>query len=384
VQLCAGGDPSGDCRLDRHPRAEVRVKKARRGRPTLKDIARDVGVHVSTISRALNPKTTHPVAPDLVEKIRRASERRGYKPNAAAYLLKTNRSLTIGVVIPDITDPVFPPIIRGIEDGLARRNYIAILANTDGDPRRQAQVIEAMRPRGIDGLILASVTRHDDAVSRLTAGMPVVTVSRRTNNPRFSSVVHDEDGGVRRVLTHLASLGHVRVASIAGPQIFSTGYNRYSSYLRHSDELGLGLKQPLVSFARAFNEMEGERCAEELLVAGQPFSAVVCANDRLAVGAITAFRRHGLVCPRDVSVTGFNDMALMDRLSPPLTTIRVQHYKAGIEAAELIIDTVENATAEPRHVVLPVEMIVRESTLSLTRGEGGAPLTSGKSKESLS
>jgi LacI family transcriptional regulator len=341
------------------------VTRARRPRPTLKDIARDVGVHVSTISRALNG--THPVSPDLTRKIKRASERHGYQPNAAAVMLKTNRSRTIGVVIPDITDPVFPPIIRGIEDGLARHGYLAILANTDGDPLRQVQVIETLRPRGIDGLIVASALRHDEDVSRLTAGMAVVTVSRRTDDPRFSSVVHDEDDGVRRILTHLASLGHRHLATIAGPQTVSTGYNRYTSFLRHGEGLRLELEPALVSFARAFNELEGERCTGELLAAGRAFTGLVCANDRLAVGAITALRRRGIHCPRDVSVTGFNDMALADRLSPALTTVRVDHYRAGVEAAELIVDKLAKGTAEPRHVVLPVELVVRESARSIGR-----------------
>ncbi len=348
------------------------MRKPKPARPTLKDIARDVGVHVSTISRALNPKSRHAISADLTAKIKRASRRRGYRPNAAAAALRTNRFQTIGVIIPDITDPVFPPIIRGIEDGLGRHGYVAILANTDGDPRRQAHLIEALRGRGIDGFILASVTRHDEDVVRLCDGVAAVSVSRRIEDSGFSSVVHDEDDGFRSVLTHLASLGHRRVAAIAGPQTVSTGYNRYSSYVRYCEELGLGMERPQVALARAFNEMEGERCAEQLLVAGRSFTAVVCANDRLAAGAVSAFRRHGVHCPADVSVTGFNDIPLADRLSPPLTTIRVQHYKAGVEAAELIVDIIENGTAAPRHIVLPVEMIVRESTRSLIGAGAGS------------
>jgi LacI family transcriptional regulator len=339
-------------------------------RPTLKDIARDVGVHVSTISRALNGASTHPVSPDLAQKIWRASKRRGYTPNAAAVMLRTNRSRTIGVVIPDITDPVFPPIIRGIEDGLARHGYVAILANTDGNARRQVQAIDTMRRRGIDGLIVASVARHDEDVSRLSAGMAVVTVSRRSNDPRFSSVVHDEPDGVRRIAGHLAALGHRRIAAIAGPQSVSTGFNRYSSLVRQSEGAALVLERSAVSFARAFNEAEGERCAEELLAAGRPFTAVVCANDRLAIGAIAALRRHGIDCPRDVSVTGFNDMALADRVSPPLTTVRVDHYRAGLEAAGLVVDLLASGAAEPRHVVLPVELVARDSARPIGRRRG--------------
>jgi len=338
------------------------AKPARKARVSLKDLARDVGVHVSTVSRALDPHSRHPVAADLVKKIQKASKRLGYQQNAAAYHLKTNRSRTIGVIVPDITDPVFPPIIRGIEDGLSQHGYVAMLANTDGNARRHTKILEVMRTRGVDGLILASVLQNDKMVSQLAAGIPVVTVSRRTDDPRFSSVVHDEEDGIAQLLTHLVSLGHRDIACIAGPQTVSTGANRYRAYLRHKENTGLGECPSLVSFAKAFNEMEGERCAEELLVSGRPFTAVLCANDRLAIGAIASFRRHHIDCPNSISVTGFNDMPLADRLSPALTTVRVQHYKAGFEAAEVIVEKIEKSGDTATHVTLPVEMIVRNST----------------------
>jgi LacI family transcriptional regulator len=229
-------------------------------------------------------------------------------------------------------------------------------------------VIEALQPRGVDGLILASVARHDAAVSRIAGSTPVVTISRQTGDPRFSSVVHDEDDGIARVLTHLVSLGHRCIAAIAGPQTVSTGYKRYASFVKHADILGLDAKRLPVAFARTFNETEGERCAEELLAhipESRAFTAIACANDRLAIGAITALRRHGIECPRDVSMTGFNDMILADRLSPALTTVRVQHHKAGLEAARLIVDIIESAASEPRHIVLPVELVVRGSARSI-------------------
>ena len=149
--------------------------------------------------------------------------------------------------------------------------------------------------------------------------------------------------GFGQALTHLVSLGHRDIAAIAGPQTVSTGFKRYNAlHAARRMLLGLDTKKLSVVFARAFNEKEGERCAEELLAAGRSFTAVVCANDRLAVGAITALRRHGIDCPGDISVTGFNDMPLADRLSPPLTTVRVQHYKAGSKPRELIVEIIEN------------------------------------------
>jgi len=338
-------------------------KRPQRSRPTLKDVARKVGVHVSTVSRALDAQTNNRLASRLVEKIRRTALRSGYRPNPAARALRTRRSRTIGVVIPDIADPAFPPIIRGIEEGLARNDYVAIVASTDGNPRRQQRVLETMRARGVDGLIVASALRSDAMLSKLASGIPVTTVIRKADAAGFSSVLHDEDDGIRLAVTHLVSLGHRSIATIAGPQSLSTGHNRHAAFNRHAKLLGVNLAPPLAAFARAFNEAEGERCTEELLVTGRPFTAIVCANDRLAIGAIAALRRHALRCPEDVSVTGFNDMPLADRLSPALTTVRVQHFRAGVEAAEIVVDMIEREDSEePRQLVLPVELVVREST----------------------
>jgi LacI family transcriptional regulator len=341
------------------------VSKRRPARTTLQDIARAVGVNVSTVSRALNRDSAHPVSGALSSKIRRASERLKYLPNTAASSLRTLRTRTVGVIVPDITDPAYPPIIRGIEDGLGEHGYVAILANTDGGERRQQRIIETMRSRAVDGLILATIAR-DDSTLRQIDGIPVVTVVRASDDPRLSSVVHDEADGMRRILNHLVSCGHRQIAAIAGPQSFSTGFRRYRAFEQHGKLLGIGATRPNAVFADAFNEADGERCAEELLARGHPFTAIVCANDRLAVGAIAALRRHGLRCPDDVSVTGYNDMPLADRLSPALTTVRVQHHKGGRESAELIVELMRGAHTEPKHVVLPVEIVVRGSTRRIT------------------
>jgi LacI family transcriptional regulator len=237
---------------------------------------------------------------------------------------------------------------------------VAILANTDGDERRQQRIVETMRARAVDGVILATVARAEGALARLA--MPVVTVVRACDDARISSVVHNEEDGIRRILTHLVSCGHRQIAAIAGPQAFSTGYRRYRSFELHRKLLGVGKARPNAVFAAAFNEAEGERCAEELLARGQPFTALVCANDRLAVGAIAALRRHGLLCPEDVSVTGYNDMPLADRLSPALTTVRVQHQKGGLESAELLVEMMRGTLRGPKHIVLPVEIVIRGST----------------------
>jgi LacI family transcriptional regulator len=336
-----------------------------RRRTTLKDVASAAGVHLSTVSRALNPRTQHLLRPEVVTQIKAISRDLEYHTNAAAHSLRTSRSKTVGVVVPDITNPVFPPIIRGIEDALAKRGYLAMVANSDGRLDREAEIAGVLRGRGVDGLVLASVERHDEAVSRLSAeGLPIVTVNRRVDDPAVSSVINDEEAGIRDVLRHLVDLGHRSVANLAGPQILSTGEERYRAFESNRQALGIDADPNLITFAASFSEDEGVARTEELLRRRTGFTAIVCANDRLAIGAIAALRRHGLDCPGDMSVTGYNDMPLVDRLSPPLTTVRIQQYEVGFDAAGLLVDMMETPPEHwhPRHFIRPVELIVRAST----------------------
>ncbi|MFD2181845.1 LacI family DNA-binding transcriptional regulator [Rhodoplanes azumiensis] len=335
-----------------------------RSRPTMSDIARIVGVHVSTVSRALDPKTCHLISPDVVAKIGEVAQKLGFRPNAAGASLRTNRSRTIGIVVPDITDPVFPPMIRGVEDVLSERGYAVVLANTDGDEGRESEIVSSMLARSVDGLALASSRFEDKLIPRI-GDVPVVTVFRETKKPVAPCVIFDERAGIRHALTHLVSLGHRRIANIAGPRTISTGYTRWEAFEATRRELRLPLDKRLMVFADGFNEQEGARCAEALLARTSDFTAILCANDRLAVGVIDVLRRYGLRCPEDVSVTGFNDMPYADRFVPALTTVRVQQYKAGREAARLLIEAIEGGAARrtrPLRIVLPVELVVRAST----------------------
>jgi LacI family transcriptional regulator len=344
---------------------QVTVEVMQKKRATLKDVAEAVGVHVSTASRALNPDTRRLIKPEIVERIVEASRQIGYRPNPAAYSLRTNRTRTVGVVVPDITNSIFPPMIRGVEDALSDHGYATLVVNTDGRFEREASVFEVLTARGVDGLIVASVQLQDSAIQAVaTQGTPIVTVNRRTDDPSISSVTNDDAEGIRRMITHLAALGHRRIAGIAGNQNLSTSRRRYEALRQHATELGLEISEQSIGFATRFNETDGERCMEELIARGRSFTAVLCANDRLAIGAISALRRRGLVCPDDVSVSGFNDMAMVDRIDPPLTTIRIEQYKVGYAASELLLEYMShpNGPHHPSHILMPVELVVRGST----------------------
>ena len=332
---------------------------------TLKDIAKVVGVHVSTVSRALDPNLRHLITPEVAEKVLRVSAEMKYRPNASAYGLRTKRTRTIGVVIPDITNPIFPPIIRGVEDRLAQQNYVTIIANTDNRAERDSTILESLLAHGVDGLIIASALRKDDAVVEISRGRTaIVTVNRRVAAKSVASVVNDDEGGIRSVVEHLVALGHRHIANIAGPQKSSTGRLRRKTFERAHRESDLPAGQMAIAFADSFNEAEGERCALALLDGGKPLTAIVCANDRLAIGALDALKRKGLKCPEDVSVTGYNDMPLMERLNPPLTTVRIQPYDVGWHAADIVLRLAVGETdrSDPPHEILPVELVVRSST----------------------
>ncbi|MFB9983011.1 LacI family DNA-binding transcriptional regulator [Mesorhizobium newzealandense] len=337
-------------------------------RITLREVAEAVGVHVSTVSRALGPNTRHLINSDVVEQVIRASRQMDYRRHAAAYSLKTNRTKTVGVIVPDITNAIFPPMIRGIEDSLSTAGYLAIVGNTDGDNERERTLLDTLVGRGIDGLILASVERKDDVFDLAASeSIPIVTVNRRPDRDSVHSIVHDESEGVRRALTHLVSLGHRRIAMIAGPQTLSTGAERYAAFVQSRSSLNLDSDESLVAFAQAYNESAGEHCVEELIAAGHTFTAILCANDRLAVGALAALSRRNLICPKDVSVTGYNDMPMVDRIDPPLTTIRIQQYRMGFEAGSML-QKLMNGESPAQVVVLPVELVIRSSTARVLDG----------------
>ncbi|HEY0718531.1 MAG TPA: LacI family DNA-binding transcriptional regulator [Streptosporangiaceae bacterium] len=330
---------------------------------TLRDVAAAAQVHPATASRALNPETRILVSEATAQRVTEAAAALGYRPNPVARSLRTRRSHTVGVLIPDLNNPLFPPIVRGLEDRLAAAGYVALLGNTDGDSVKEQAIFEQMRARHVDGFALA--TAHaGDAVLAEAAGaeLPVVLMNRLAPEHDFSSVSVDNEQGMRMSVAHLAGLGHTLIAHIAGPQQVSTGESRRRGYFEGLKTAVLEADEDLIISATAFTVEEGTRCCRELLSRGTRFTAIAVANDMLAVGCYTALEEAGLSCPDDLSLVGFNDMPFVDRLRPALTTIRFPHYQLGTEAAQLLLDQVSGRTAPVRVVYLAPELMVRGST----------------------
>ena len=328
---------------------------------TLKDVARQAGVHPATASRALNPETRLLVSEETASRVLAAAAELGYRPNAVARSLRTRRSHTVGVLIPDLNNPLFPPMIRGLADRLEGDGYVALIGNTDGDDAREHRVFEQMRARHVDGYVLATAHLRnpllDDAVR---AGVPVVLMNRIAEDYSFPSVTVDNERGVRMAVGHLTALGHRAIACIAGPQDVSTGLARYRGFQAAMAGARLEVPPGRVAFARAFSIEEGLRCAKEILAVGG-CTAVAAGNDMLAVGCYLALDEAGLSCPADMSVVGFNDMPFISMLRPPLTTVAFSHYQVGAEAAQLLIERL-NGVDTVKVLYLAPELIIRGST----------------------
>src|SRR5918997_1126190 len=261
----------------------------------VRDVARVAGVHPATVSRALNEETRALVNEETARRVLKAAEQLGYQPNPIARGLKTNRSYTIGVLIPDLTNPLFPPILRGIEDRLATDGYTPLTANTDNDPERELLDSQTMRARQVDGIIAATARRdhrlHD---ALLEAGIELVLVNRRQAELPVSSATADDRMGMRLAVGHPVSLGHTRIAHLAGPLDYSTGLDRHDSFHDTMRRAGLEPDPELVLVAEAFTESEGARLCGQLMADGRRFTAVAAANDLLALGCYDVFADRGV------------------------------------------------------------------------------------------
>lgn len=340
----------------------------RRAVPTIHDLAQHLGVHKSTVSRAMDPAKRHLISAELLQRVESAARELGYRPNHAAAALSTGRSKTIGVLLPDITNPVFPPILRGIEDALDAEGYFALLANTDSARRDDAAhaAVERMQAQRAEGFLIATAVRDDAWLEGLRkSGARIVLVNRTDGRGELPAVISDDMLGMRLAVDHLVGLGHRRIVHLAGPGSFSTGLSRrigFEQALRAQ-----GLEPGGIVDCTAYSVQAGQAAMDELLVKRRgkrlPFSAVVAANDLIALGALQALRERGIAVPGEVSVVGHNDMPLLDQVSPPLTSVRIQHYEMGYRAARLLLESLRGTPGSVEAtVVLRPSLVVRGST----------------------
>ncbi|WP_028922063.1 LacI family DNA-binding transcriptional regulator [Pseudonocardia acaciae] len=331
--------------------------------PTLREVAERAGVHITTASRALNPSTSSLVRASTLRRVKAAARELRYQPNAIARGLKTARSMSVGVLLPDLTNPLFPPIVRGVEDVLAAAGYTTLIANTDNDPRRQGTLFDSLRARQVDGFVVATARREDELLTEAhREGVRIVLVNRRVDRADIPAVIGDDQSGIAQAVAHLVELGHTRIGHVAGPQNTATGLARLRAYRQAVEDAGLAADPALVARADGFTEAEGARALRAMLSATAVPTAVVAANDMIALGCLDVFAERGLGCPGDVSLVGFNDTPFIDRLTPALTTVRVPHYQIGAEAARMLLERLGDPDLPAKVITLPVTLVPRAST----------------------
>lgn len=332
-------------------------------RATLKDVATEAGVHTSTASRALNDLTRNVVNAETVARVLEAAHRLGYAPHPLARGLRTNQTMTVGIVIPDVENPLFGPIIAGAESSLGDDGYSLLIANTEHDHPDPDSVIRALLDRQVDGLILATALREDGFLDRLrNQGTPIVLVNRTTEATNVSSVLTDDHAGIGLAVEHLEALGHVAIGHVAGPSYLSTGLYRSAAFLDWTQRLDLIADRSNIEEAKWFQVDPGYEAARSLLERRPDLTALVAANDLLALGAYRAIRDMGLEVGKDISVTGYNDLPLMDLMEPGLTTVRVPLREMGAEAARRLLLCISQGSHEATQVMLTPKLVVRGST----------------------
>lgn len=330
---------------------------------TIKQIAEELGVHPSTVSRALNPTTRQRIGDATRARIEAAAKQLGYYPNAAAASLRTGRSKLIGVFLPDISNPVFSPILKGIAEVIAGAGFATIVADMAQDARSGPDMVFELVSRRVEGLILATAQR-DDALVRhcLAEGLPVVLVNRAEGRMRVSSVTSDDRHGMQLAMDHLVGLGHHRIGHLAGPQNLSTGFLRNRGFREAAELGGLPPEDTPVVECSAYSRAAGKAAMTSLLQNRRDLTAVVAANDLVALGAYDALAEAGLHVPEDMSVVGHNDMPFVDLVHPPLTTIRIGHHDLGREAARLLMSEINHDGNARRAIILAPELVERAST----------------------
>ena len=347
---------------------------------TIHEVSKLSGVSVATVSRVFNGYGD--VSPATRQRVLAAARELDYAPSAAARTLVGRRSQLLGVVLftgyehPDIGHPFFQEVLVGLKRGIGAEGYDVLLfateqpASSNGGPH---SYVRRARHHRVDGVVLMGVERRDPEVAKLLeSGIPLIAVDLEIVGDHATYVSSDNVGGARLAVRHLHSLGHTRIATIAGAQETKPGADRLLGYRAELQALGLDARAGYEQAGDFYTE-SGEAAMRALLELPEPPAAVFAAADMMAIGAMRAVHAAGLRVPDDVAIVGFDDIEIAPLVSPALTTIRQDKVGLGLAAARAIVEQIENPDITPPVLTLPVELVVRASCGSAWGGAAGHP-----------
>jgi LacI family transcriptional regulator len=316
-----------------------------------------------TVSRVVNNKDEISIA--TRQRVLEVIERLGYRPSAIARGLATQRTRTLGLVVPDVSNPFFSELARGVEHVAYAEGYNVFLCNTEEDKQRELAVLESLEEKRVDGLVLCS-SRLDDsdlqaAVSRHASA---VLVNRRLEGSAVRSVLADDEAGGRLATNHLIASGHTVIGYLAGPAASHSGQQRAKGYRAALDAANLPVDAEWLRHCAPVAE-GGLEAARDLLGRCPELTALFCYNDLVAVGALQACAALGYQVPRDVAVVGHDDIPLAALVTPPLTTCRVPRHELGTRAVRLLLSQISGQAIQSEELVVQPELVVRASAPAL-------------------
>lgn len=339
---------------------------------SLKQVAERAGVSIGTVSNVITGAA--PVSPSLRDRVHAAIREFDYHPNEVARSLKLRRTSMLGIVVPDITNPFYPQLVRGAEDAALKQDYLIITFNTDDQIAREKSVFSVLRRRRVDGILLAVAPTYGDAshvTSTLEAGIPIVCIDRGPPGIPVDSVVVDNAGGTQACVRHLIALGHRRIGIVTGPPTLQTGWERLRGYKAALEEAHIPLDPGLVREGD-FRTESGYRLGRELLSSVNTPSALFVCNGMMALGVLKALEELGIRCPEDLALAVFDELPSAEAFHPRLTCVAQPAYAVGYKGAELLIKRLDSGRRQgkPAVVRLPTVLRIGESTL----GKGFGPM----------
>lgn len=338
---------------------------------TIKDIAKKANVSITTVSRVLNNKTEG-IGEETRKRILDIIEEMDYRPNTIARSMITKQTNTIGLIIPDIRNPFFPELVRGVEDVANQAKYSVFLCNTDGSINRETKALRLMEEKNVDGIVFTSshaTTGHPLQEFVHKHKTPVVLLDRGLDDEKFSGVYTDNEKAGYLATKHLVELSHVKIGCITGPSDIQNSKDRLKGYVKALEENQLSIDESLI--ISGDYQMEGGYRAAKTLLKKQGVTAIFALNDLMAFGVYQAAAELGIRIPDELSVVGFDNLKYNQLLNPKLTTIEQPVYRMGEMATRMLLKQIkEGGDADNRTIHLEPELIVKGSCKKLRKGEG--------------
>jgi LacI family transcriptional regulator len=326
-------------------------------------VARVAGVHYSTVSRALDPAKAWRVGASTRLHVETIAREMGYRRHMGASGLKRGRTHTVGVIVSDLGNPFIAPVLRGLANRLEEAGLMPLITETQDDPARLSRVLNHVVERRVDAVVVAAARLGNAPILMEVArrNIPLLLVDRNVPQAGLPSCTHDHRQGGALAARHLLDLGHTRLAQLRGPSDVSSFVDRSRGF---TDSLGAGATEvDLGETAATPSLQEGYRLFRKLLQHERQLpTAIFAHNDLMALGALDALSEAGMHCPGDISVIGYDDVSHVDRVMPPLSTIRLHTHELGRLVGEMTVTAITAPDQPPMSLTLPPSLIVRKST----------------------